>query len=523
MKRNITFWHLLMLLIAIIVLLPLVIILIKSLTISDISLVNTIFSNFGLNTLIIVTGVLLVSFIIGSTLALFTSLYHFRFKKLLLFCLILPLIFPPYVLSLCYSFILENLYALGLHHIIPSHILQFSMCIIALSLSLYPYLFLMTRHAIQSLDKNMFQIADLYGYSKIALIKTVISPLIKPWVVSALVIIALEVIADFGAVSIFNIPTFTTQIYQLWFNEYSFSAAIKLSSILIIMALIISSIEPMTRSKKQFIQANQLQYVPYKLRLSTATFIIFSFMLTIIFLGSIYPLYQLFSWFYAEFKTIDYLSYIPVTINTLFIGFVGSVLLVMCGLIINYTQRLYPHKTLAVIGKFSTLGYAIPGTVFAVAFYLVFSLISNFVNQFLQTRFGIQLNLLQLLWILPLIMAYLARFLLLSKDQISHSLKRIPLLFDQNSRLLKRRSYEMISKLHIPLIRNGLITAFLLCWIDIMKEMPITLMLRPFQFDTYSIKIYQYAMEGLWSMSAFPALCLSGIGIIPIILLLKRL
>lgn len=334
-------------------------------------------------------------------------------------------------------------------------------------------------------------------------------------------LVVMEVLADFGAVSIFNYDTFTTAIYKAWFGFFSLSAAAKLSGILIVFALTALLTEQRVRSKMRFTAMGRDQRDSDRFVLSGAwkvTAVVYAtFILAAAFL---LPVGQLLVWCVSSFASEFDKGYLADLRNTLLLGALGAALVCSAALVLSYAARLHKRGPVRHLVRISTLGYALPGTVLAVGVVIPSAGFDNILAS-IAGFLGLPLAPAIQGTVPVMLAAYMVRFLAVGFNPVDSAMHRVTRSIDETARTLGSRGLGLLRRIYVPLLRGGIMTAGILVLVDVMKEMPITLMTRPFGVDTLAVKIFELTSEGEWHRAALPAVTLVLTGLIPVALLTR--
>ncbi len=333
--------------------------------------------------------------------------------------------------------------------------------------------------------------------------------------------VLMETLADFGAVSICNFDTFTTAIYKAWFGFFSLNAAAQLSSLLVLMVFIVMIVEQKMRANMRYTHSGKTSAKAERIRLTGwrrwgATLFAFG----ILAVAFLIPLAQLIIWS---------MEMIPHQLNTWYLGFLGRSLLLsllaatsvcVCALLLTYAGRRHKDKFTAAMIRIANLGYALPGTVLAVGMVIVISSIDGAFARWIGS--GSAAGPLLQGTVFVMITAYMVRFMAGGYNSINSAMQRITPNMDEAAISMGVIGLSLLRRVHVPLLRGGILTAAMLVFVDVMKEMPITLMTRPFGWDTLAVKIYELTSEGEWERAALPAVVLVFGGLIPVMLLHKQ-
>ena len=391
--------------------------------------------------------------------------------------------------------------------------------ILVLSLTLYPYVYLLARNAFMTQGKRALEVGQSLGLSRTAGFFKLALPMARPWIGAGIMLVLMETLADFGTVSVFNYDTFTSAIYKSWFGLFSLGAASQLASILIVLVLLLVLAEQTSRGAKRY--HVQGKSATDRQRLSPVLkYLSFAYVSFILILAFFLPLGQLLFWCWQVVAEEFDSRYPMFVMHSVFLSAMAAALVVIAGLILSYCLRVSRDWPTRFFGRLSTLGYAVPGTVLAVGVYIPIAWLDNQL-----------IALLQPWWsggaifrgtLIALLLAYVARFLAPGFNAIDTSMQRITRSQEEAARSLGVTGMQLIRKIHLPLLRGGIFSAAIMVFVDVMKEMPITLMMRPFGWDTLSVRVYEMTSEGQWERAALPAIALVVVGLIPVILLIRQ-
>jgi iron(III) transport system permease protein len=392
-----------------------------------------------------------------------------------------------------------------------------------MSLALYPYVYLLTRGAFRTQGKRAMEAAQSLGRSRISSFFKVALPMARPWIAGGLLLVLMEALADFGAVSIFNFDTFTTAIYKAWFGFFSLPAAAQLSSILVIIVFVLIAVEQKARQKIRYTGSGRAEGSLNRIQLHglgkwSATL----YSATVLLIAFVIPFVQLIIWTTEIFGDEFNLRYMGFLGHSLLFAMLASGGIVLCSLLLAYAGR--QHKD--ILGQWcvrvSTLGYALPGTVLAVGMVIVITAVDKQVVNLMGAFFGYEKDALIQGSMLTVIAAYMIRFMAAGYNSVNSAMHRISDNIDEAAMSLGVKGIALLRRVHIPILKTGILTGAMLVFVDVMKEMPITLMTRPFGWDTLAVKIFELTSEGEWERAALPAVALVLGGLVPVILLAKQ-
>jgi len=479
------------------------------------------------NTFLLLAGVGSVTLVLGTSLAWLTGACEFPGRKFFAKALLLPFAVPAYVLAFTTLGLLDfsgpvqgalRLVAPDLVRSLPD-VRTPGMVIAVLSLAFYPYTYLLARNAFATRGRTAMEAARTLGLGPGRAFFKVVLPMARPWLAAGTMLVLMETMADFGTVSIFNFDTFTLAIYKAWFGFFSLSAAAHLSSILVIFALILVITENSLRKRMRFTQVGRATPSP-RIRLSRGAGWAAASLCTMVFaLAFACPVLQLMVWAVGAIPTELTARYATMVGTTLTLAGLAAGLVTLTVLVLAYAGRRHDDFFTRTMIRLSTMGYAIPGTVLAVGVVLPTAALDNTVIDAVGTLFGLEIGPVFQGTILIMLGGYLVRFMAAGFNPVHSAMERISPSLDEAARLHGVRGPALLRRVHGPMLKNGLTTAALLVFLDVMKEMPITLMTRPFGWDTLAVKIYELTSEGEWERAALPAVALVLAGLVPVFLL----
>ncbi|WP_415277833.1 iron ABC transporter permease [Candidatus Pelagibacter sp. Uisw_094] len=478
---------------------------------------NTFLYDYIYNSLVLLIGVLFLTFIIGVGCAYLVSFYNFPGVNFFKWSLILSFAVPAYIYaySLTAFFenygtafsILKNLFGEGNYN---THIPKFDGmmgAIISISFSLFGYVYVLTRTSFHYQSQNLIELGKNLGFSKKKSFFKIILPSARPAIVAGLSLVAMETLSDFGSVSFFGISTFTTGIYNAWISFDDLTLANRLSFYLLIFILGLFILENFSRKKAQYHTSSKggfksksvINLSGYK------SFLAFSFCMLVFSISFLFPVLQMLYWTIIFPKHLTDLDLINLFSNTIILVILSSCLLIALAFISNYGNRVSKSKFLEALTTFSISGYAIPGIILAVAFITFISWFdSSILGQF-------EMNSIKPIFIgsiLGLVLVYFIRFYSLASNGIKSGYLKINYSIDEGAYLLGYSKFKTFKNIHVPYLKNSILLIGILLAIEIIKELPITLIMRPFNFETFATKAYIYASQDLLEAAAAPSLFL---------------
>lgn len=492
-------------------------------------LAETLLGDLLVNTFWLVTGVTSGTVVLGVSLAWLTAVCEFPGRKVFSWALLLPLAVPTYVLAFVglglFDFAGPVQSALrawfGTSRWFPD-IRSTGGVVAVLTLALYPYVYLLARNAFLTQGKRMLEAAQSLGCSPWRAFFQVMLPMARPWIAGGAMLVVMEALADFGAVSIFNFDTFTTAIYKAWFGFFSLPAAAQLASCLVLTVFALIATEQWRRRRMRFTAA-RLSPAGERVQLGrSARWLAFLYAFGVLAVAFLVPLLQLTAWtlksFHREFDN----RYLDLLLHSLTLGLSAALLVSATALVLAYAHRRHGDRLTSALVRTANLGYALPGTVLAVGIFIPIAAFDNAVIALARSLFGLEVGLALQGTVAIMLIAYLVRFMAAGFKPIDGAMHRVTPSIDEAARLLGLRGVRLLARIHLPMLRGGVLTAATLVFVDVMKEMPITLMTRPFGWDTFAVKIFELTSEGEWERAALPALTLLLSGLVPIVLLMRH-
>ena len=493
-------------------------------------LFDSVLPNYIVNSLILMTGVCLGVTTVGTCTAWLIANCRFPGHKIFGWMLILPLAMPAYVMAYVYTDFLEYSGPLqtALRLIFSwenrneywfPEIRSHGGAIVLLSLVLYPYVYALARAAFSAQAPSLLEAGRMLGHGPIKVFFSVSLPLARPAIVVGVTLASMETLSDFGTVDYFAVRTLTTGIFDVWFGMENQSGAAQIALVLLTFIILLVWLERTSRKKQKINTSSRMNStVRFELKgwrsalaiICCGLPILFGFLLPAIILA-IYSSYS-----FNLFKYADYLAY---TGNTLFLATGSAVLCMMLGIFIGYSQRLSSHWSVKLATRISTIGYAIPGAALAIGLIISFGAMNEIIIP-LSDHFSLSAQSFFLSGgVVALFFAYTIRFLAISVGSVESGLEKITPNMDMASRTLGSGPFSTLCRIHIPLLRPALIAGSILVFVDTMKELPATLILRPFNFETLATFVYQYASDELLAECAPAALTIVLAGMLPVILL----
>ncbi|MDP5254030.1 MULTISPECIES: iron ABC transporter permease [unclassified Vibrio] len=537
MKRYYPFWLLASTVLAILTLAPITAIFSLSLSPSDglfEHLQQTVLPTYIKNTFLLTSYVLLGSAILGVPTAWFMAMCQVPGERYLQWLLVLPLAMPGYIMGYIFTdwFDFAGPVQVLLRHWFDWQAGQYWFpdvrtlpgAAIVLSLGLYPYVYLLCRNAFKEQSNHLLKSAQLLRHGSIARFMLVSMPLARPSLVVALSLVAMETIGDFGTVSFFAVNTLTTAVYDTWLGYSDLNAAAKIAASMLGAIVILLALERFSRRKQRLFQAQNSVENIEKFALSTAKKIaVLCWCWGIVFLAFFAPFVQLFRYAYQYFAQSWSTSFSEFTANSLSVSAIAAVLAVGLSLIVTLNARLHARPSQYLQSRFSSLGYALPGTVLAIGVMSFLLMMDHQINDIAEFFHLDKPGLILSGTMFAIIFAFVVRFSTIAIGTIESHLAKISPSLDMAAQSMGYRSLAMLARVHFPLLKRPMLIAGLLVFIESMKELNAALLLRPFNFETLATYVYNFASDEQLELAALPAILLVLVGVVPLVLINRSL
>ncbi len=480
------------------------------------------------NTVILIAGVGIGVTLLGVSLAWLTSLCEFPGRRWLDWALMLPFAIPAYVLAFVFVGLLD--YAGPVQSLMREWFgsgIQFPRVrstggvITVFTLVFYPYVYLLARTAFLAQGKGFMEAARVLGLTPWQAFWRVALPVARPAIGAGIALALMESLADFGAVSVFNFDTFTTAIYKTWYGFFSLSSATQLASLLLLFVAVLIFSEQRARGAIRPSNERPRGKALYTLRGWKAALAV-SWCGLVFLCAFVIPVIQLLAWFWQRGRFDLDERYTALITHTLYLGLMAAALTVTAALLLAFAKRMTPTRPMQALVGFANLGYALPGSVLAVALMLAFSYLDEHAVIPVSTWLGGSGRPILLGSLSALLLTYVIRFMAVAHGPLEGALARIKPSLPEASRSLGIGGISLFRRVYLPLLLPGSLSAALLVFVDVLKEMPATLLMRPFGWDTLSVRIFEMTSEGEWARASLPALTLVLVGLLPVILLIRR-
>ena len=490
-------------------------------------LLTYVLSSYVFNSLFLIFGVSIIASILGVGSAWIVSNYNFLGKFFFEWALILPLAVPPYILAYTFTGLFDSygsannlvreLFSLNSNYIFFPNIRNIYGAIIVFSFTLYPYIYLATRMALINQSRSILEVGKTLGLNKLGIVFKLALPMIRPAIIAGLMLVIMETISDFGAVEHFAIPTFTTGIFRTWYGLYDLQTAMQLSSLLLIFITFFIFIERLSRKNISYTSGSPIYGEIIKVKLKGYKNILaFLICLMPLLVGFVLPILELSNWainYKLDFFNEDFLKN---SANTIYLAVIAAIFCTFLTLLMNFSIRVQKNNFLFFMSSSLTLGYAIPGLILAIGIMQIFNFLDNY---FFSTLF----NFVFTGSILGLVIAYIIKAYALSNSVIEPAYLRVSPYMDDIAKTLNASNLKLLKNIHLPLLKTSFLTSIVLVISEVIKELPATLILRPFNFDTLAVSTYIYASEERMYEAAAPSIAIVLVGLIPIYFLSKTI
>ena len=493
-------------------------------------ILSSVLPRYTLTTLALVVIVGVSTAIIGSITAWLVTVYRFPGHKVLEVALALPLAFPAFVLAYAYTYLLDHpgpvqtllrdVTGWGPRDYWFPEIRSLGGAAAMLTIVLYPYVYLLARASFKQQSANAFLVARTLGHSPMHAFWRVALPMARPAIAGGALLAVMETISDFGTVSFFNVQTFATGIYQSWFSLGDRAAAAQLSLCLLSFALLLAGMERAQRGRAKTAGKGVRFEAVDRPRLTGpvgwgATLIC----LTPVLLGFVIPVIMLGTMAIGSGQSLLDGRYLGLMKNSVTLAGIAAVLTVLGAVLIGFRARTRPGRASRWMVIGAGLGYAVPGGVIAVGLMVPMAAVDNAIDAVMEARFGINTGLLITGSIWLMVLAYVARFMAAALNAYDSGMATVPAHYDAVARSLGQAAPRMLWRVHLPVARTSVLTALLIVFVDVMKELPATLILHPFNFQTLAVQAHRLAADERLFEAAVPSLTLGAFGLIPVALL----
>ena len=520
---KLNFWTLSSFLIGILIFIPIGLVIhnINNFTSNWEHITNTVLSSYLLNSVFLALGTVLFSAIFGVSSAWIVTSYKFPGCKLFKWLLILPLAIPTYIAAYAYFDILDlfnpillwiklNISLSAMNK--TDTFLVYLMTTLVMSSVLYPYIYLLARSSFESQGNHFTNVSRSLGYSKYECFWKIVLPLSRPAIVAGISLVIMETLSDYGAVKHFGIQTFTYGIFRTWVGMGDLTSALRLAVVLMVFTLSILYIEKRSRSNAQYIEKSlKKSYYEKNSLYGLKSILAIIFCLLPLFLGFLFPILRLGYWVLLSKSYFLELNILKLSFNTLLLSLLTSTFTVTISMLFVFSAKYFKNSIVKMTNKIAILGYSTPGAVIAMGTLILVGYISSLTGLVLSGT------------IFFLIFAYIVRFLAVAFQPIESGMEKNCDKLNDAAKLLGAKPFYSFYKINIPILKNSVIAAALLVFIDATKELPLTLILRPFNFETLATVTFDLSNQAQIIESSIPSISIILLVVIPIIYLNRRI
>lgn len=487
-------------------------------------LVDTVLGTYVVNTLALMGGVGVVAVLFGVSAAWLISRYDFTGRNILEWMLLLPAAIPAYIIAYCYTDFFE--YAGPLQTALRTafgwqtprdyyfpEIRSLGGAMLVMASVLYPYIYMVTRIAFRLTPASLFEIALVHNKSQFWHVGL---PLARPAIVAGLALVMMEVVSDFGTVEYFAVPTITLGIFNVWLGMNNLVAAAQISSVGFLFILGLLGLELYARSRQQYVSTSRTQNSPGALPTTpVGTLVCWLVCLVPLLFGFFIPLGVLLRFVLRGDLAADFLAIQPIVTNSVMVAIAAAIVIMLIASLIVLTAAFRAGPKLRKLALMSSTGYAFPGTILAIGVLIY----AGYIDHGLRFLSGGMISSFLIASMGLLLLAYVVRFQAVGYGAMLSGVRRLPKNLMSASRVLGHGYVASLRQVILPLLKSSFLAGLMLVFVDIMKELPMTLLLRPFDFETLATYTYQFAKDEMLEQAALPALMIVLTGLIPVILM----
>ena len=497
-------------------------------------LAATVLQEYVVNSLLLALGVAGGTLLMGVSTAWLCTMCRFPGRRLFQWGLLLPMAMPAYIIAYTYTgmldfsgpvqTVLRAWFGWGYGDYWFPQVRSLGGAVVMLALVLYPYVYLLARAAFLEQSTCVLEVSRTLGCGPWRSFFTVALPLARPAITAGLTLALMEALADFGTVQYFGVSTFTTGIFRTWFGLGDSAAAAQLAALMMTLVLALIVLERWSRRRARY-HHTTLRYrtLPGYFLGGWRMVAAMAACLGPLFLGFLLPAMQLGAWAWRTWRQTFDAHFWVLLRNSLLLAVSAAGMALILALFMAYRQRLRRSPLIAGAVRVAGMGYAVPGLVIAVGVIIPFAWLDNTLDGWMRATFGISTGLLLSGTLTALLFAYLVRFLAVSLHTVEAAMGKIRPSMDEAGRSLGLRPLAVLRSIHLPMLRGSLLTALLLVFVDVLKELPATLILRPFNFNTLAVRAFELASDELLAESSLAALAIVLAGLVPVILLSRSI
>ncbi|WP_415902940.1 ABC transporter permease [Neptuniibacter sp. QD29_5] len=496
-------------------------------------LYNTVLADYVSNSLLLMLGVGFGVLLLGIPTAWLTSVCEFPGRKLFAWALLLPLAVPAYIIAYTYTGLLDyagpvqtlirDITGLGYGEYWFFEVRSLGGAIVMLALVLYPYVYLLSRAAFLEQSASTLEVSRTLGYNQWQGLFKLALPLARPAIIAGLTLALMETLADYGTVQYFGVSTFTTGIFRTFYGFGDSAAAAQLAAFLLGFVALLVLVEKYSRRKARYHSSAEYKAKAKLIELKGGkAFFAFAVCLFPVLFGFLIPAGLLGYWSFTQADLSDG-DFVELAWNSFYLAFLAALIAVGFALLLAYAGRLTPSKGVRFSIATAGMGYALPGTIIAIGVIIPFAWMDHQLIAAAKNWFDIDLGLILSGTIVALLFAYTVRFLAVSLGAIQSGLGKIKPSLDGAARTLGCTPLQVLKQVHVPLMRSSVLTALLIVFVDVLKELPATLILRPFNFNTLAVRAFELASDERLIDAAPASLLIVAVGLLPVILLSRSI
>jgi len=456
------------------------------------------------NSAVIIIFTALATMLIGTSLAWLITIYQFPMRNFLKWALILPLAIPPYIAAYTFHGILNytgviqttlrNSFDMQVNQAYFD-IMSIQGAIFIFTVTLFPYVYAITRSFFQNLSASVLENARLLGGNDVDTFFRVALPISRAAIVGSVTLVILEVLNDYGVTSYFGIQTVSTAIFRTWYGMMDLDSALKLAGTLMVIVMVVLMFERIVRGRKKFFDpSSKVRPIQPKKLTGAKAWGVFAYCFGIFTIAFIIPLLQLLRWAFMTYEKVFNAEFITLAKNSVLVASIASLIIIFVALIISNYTRLQSGLLTKFISRVTTLGYSIPGAAIAIAVITIFISLDQYIVTFL-AQFNLKPEFVLRTTLIMLVFAYVIRFLAIGFNNIEAGFEKIGNRYSETSRMLGASTLRTFFLVDLPLLRGAIASGFILVFVDILKELPFTLFLQPFNFSTLATQAFKYAND----------------------------
>jgi iron(III) transport system permease protein len=497
-------------------------------------LAGTVLQDYVINSLLLMVGVAIGVLLLGVSTAWLTSMCQFPGRSVFEWALLLPMAIPAYIIAYTYTGLfdfagpvqtmLRQWTGWGYGDYWFPEIRSIEGAALMLALVLYPYVYLLSRAAFLGQSICVLDVSRTLGNGPWRTFFTVALPLARPAIVAGLSLALMETLADYGTVQYFGVSTFTTGIFRTWYGLNNAAAAAQLSAMLLLVVFALIILEKISRKQARYHHTSQRHQALTRFQLNTGqSLMAFLICFGALTFGFILPAGQLLWWALTTAEESLDSRFLSLITHTIVLAGTASLLALLLALLLGYGKRQQNRWPTRFAVRLAGMGYAIPGTVIAIGVMIPFAAFDNALDSWMRAQFGWSTGLILSGTLIALVFAYLVRFLAVSLQTVEAGLGKIRPTMDEVARSMGTGPGEIVRRVHMPMLKGSLLTALLLVFVDVLKELPATLILRPFNYNTLAVRAYELASDERLADASYAALTIVVVGILPVILLSRTI